>query len=90
MKTKISVGRIQYNFHIFKQECDNKILYCKMKNHVISMSVQLLLGCSVFVCVNLAENISVARRFTKRGKTEYLLKNQLLLDFSCLRRIYEV
>jgi hypothetical protein len=65
MKTKNSVGRIQYNFHIFKQEYDNKILYCKMKNHVISMSVQLLLVCSVFVCLNLVESIYVAHGFTK-------------------------
>jgi len=90
MKTKISVGRIQYNFHIFKQDCDNKILYCKMKNHVIGMSFQLLLVCSVFVCLNLVESISVARRFTKHGETEYLLTNQVFLDFRFLPRIYEV
>jgi len=72
MKTKISVGRIQYNFHIFKQEYDNKILYCKMKNHVISTRVQLLSVCFVFVCLNLVENISVARGFTKRGKQNIL------------------
>jgi hypothetical protein len=61
-----------------------------MKNHGISMSVQLLLVCSVFAFLNLVENISVARRFTKCGKTEYMLTNQLLLDFRFLRRIYKV
>jgi len=39
-----------------------------MKNRVISTNVQLLLMRSVFVCLNLVENISVARRFTKSEK----------------------
>jgi len=90
MKTRISVGESNIISIFFKQECDNKILYCKMKSRVIGMSVQLLLMCSVFVCLNLVENISVARRFTKSGKTVYLLTNQLVLDFRFLRRIYEV
>jgi len=45
---------------------------------------------SVFKGLNLVENISIARRFTKCGKTRYSLTKQFVLDFRFLRRIYEV
>lgn len=80
MKTKSSVGRIQYNFHILKRECDNKILYCK-KNPVVIMNVQLLLVRYVFVCLNLIENISVPRRFKKYEKNLIIVNQPVLVRF---------